>query len=164
MRIGEKMEPALVPVSNKKDSVHQCPGCYLNKDFLLPVSRLCCSCYNEMDEDPIPFPSAFRPTQSRDDTYVALYLWFLEQQGYCSGKKELTENTIKWMQTSEEVKRSKKAEREAADSAWQKTRKATGIENYLDMLRTRRQEGWSTGANYQEWYNNLDVVPLLDVV
>jgi len=156
MALAERMEPPTLLTKRQKYLCYKC-GKFVK--MLLPTSKLCMSCYDPGLDRPATHGSIVL-SKSKDDSYLLNYTWFLEQHTCCTGDISasplLTDARLEWDKTSHDERRDEKNSRATGKFT-------TGVENYHYLTKLWRENQW-TGKEYLKWYNNLDVVPLLEVI
>jgi len=157
MALAEHMEPPSRITKRKKHLCHMC-GNLVN--MVLPTSKLCMECYDPSLDTVSAAQEPITLSKSKDDTYLQTYTWFLEQHTCCTGDVNTspmpTSARLEWEETTHEERETKKKSRAQNNFT-------TGVENYHHVMKLWQENQW-TGKEYLKWYNNLDVVPLLEVV
>ena len=158
MALAEQMEP---PTHITKRRKQLCSGCGNMVEMVMPTSRLCMDCYDPCQDSVSQVQEPILLSKSKDDSYLQNYTWFLEQHTCCTGDINdtsplHTEARRLWEESSHEDRQAEKQSR--AESNF-----VTGVENYNYVMRLWRENRW-TGRDYLKWYNDLDVLPLLECV
>lgn len=157
MVLAEEMEPPNPVTKRQKYLCHRCGNLV---KMILPASKLCMECYDPILDTVPSAQESINLSKSKDDSYLQNYTWFLEQHTCCTGDLDTspmpTNAKLAWEETTQEERESKKKSRAQNNFI-------TGIENYHNMMKLWQENQW-TGKKYLEFYNNLDVLPLLEVV
>jgi len=148
------------PTPIAKRQKYLCYKCGNMVKFLLPSCKLCMACYDPRLDTLSSQQESISLSKSRDDSYLQTYTWFLEQHTCCTGDVHssplCTDARLEWEETSHDERCHEKKSRVPAKFI-------TGVENYHYIMKLWQSNHW-TGKEYLKWYNNLDVVPLLEVV
>jgi len=158
MTQAEHMESPNTPITKRKK--YLCNKCGNFVKFVLPSCKFCMECYDPNLDRLSPEQGAISLTKSKDDSYLQNYAWFLEQHTCCTGdvcsSPLSTDARHKWEETTHDERCDVKRSRAPGKFV-------TGVENYHYLMKLWHENQW-TGKEYLKWYNNLDVVPLLEVI